>query len=231
MQPTATSVRIWDLPTRLFHWAFAAAVIGALVTVKLGGLYMDWHVRFGLTALGLVLFRLIWGFVGPRHARFATFVRGPGAMLAYLRGRAADHAGHNPLGALSVLAMLAVIGVQAATGLFASDDIMIQGPLYGHVSEATANTLTGLHQANEWIIFGLLGAHLLAIAWYSAVRRRALVRAMITGNAPAAQLPPATPASQDGPAIWLRAAVVGACCAALVLWIQAQAIAVDMSFS
>ncbi|MFQ6686023.1 cytochrome b, partial [Bordetella pertussis] len=84
MQPTATSVRIWDLPTRLFHWAFAAAVIGALVTVKLGGLYMDWHVRFGLTALGLVLFRLIWGFVGPRHARFATFVRGPGAMLAYL---------------------------------------------------------------------------------------------------------------------------------------------------
>jgi cytochrome b len=103
-------IRIWDLPTRLFHWALVACIIGAFVTVKLGGLYMDWHARFGAAILGLIVFRLIWGFVGPRYARFTQFVRGPRAILAYLRGAAAP-AGHNPLGALSVIALIAVIGV------------------------------------------------------------------------------------------------------------------------
>src|SRR5690606_30776146 len=81
-----SSVRIWDLPTRLFHWALAVCVIGAYVSVKLGGLYMDWHVRFGLATLGLIVFRLVWGFIGPRYARFASFVRGPGTIKRYCQG-------------------------------------------------------------------------------------------------------------------------------------------------
>ena len=93
MQNNRLAVRIWDLPTRLFHWALVVCIVGAFVSVKLGGLYMDWHVRFGCTALGLILFRLLWGFAGPRYARFAHFVRGPGAVVRYLKGAAAP-AGH-----------------------------------------------------------------------------------------------------------------------------------------
>ncbi|WP_459618727.1 cytochrome b/b6 domain-containing protein [Bordetella sp. 2513F-2] len=222
-------VRIWDLPTRLFHWAFAACVVGAYASVKLGGLYMDWHVRFGLAALGLIVFRVIWGFVGPQHARFANFVRGPSAMLGYLRGAAA-YAGHNPLGALSVVAMLLLFGFQAASGLFASDDIMVQGPLYGLVDESVSGTLTWLHHANEWVLVALVALHLLAIGWYALVRRRRLVRAMITGDMPAHQLPERAGPSEDGPAIWLRALLVAAAAAALVWWIQAQEATAYMSY-
>lgn len=217
---TDTSVlRIWDLPTRLFHWAFAACVAGAYVTVKLGGLYMDWHVRFGLAALGLVLFRLVWGFVGPRHARFASFVRGPRAVLGYLRGEAA-HAGHNPLGALSVLAMLLDLGLQAASGLFATDEIMADGPLFNYVSSATAGLLTSLHRANEIVILALVALHLLAIAWYRLVRRQPLVRAMITGDMPADRLPPGAAPSADGAAVRIRALALAIAVAALVWWLQ-----------
>jgi len=222
-------VRIWDLPTRLFHWAFAACVLGAYVTVKVGGLYMDWHVRFGLAALGLVLFRLAWGFVGPRHARFASFVRGPAAVRAYLRGGSAP-AGHNPLGALSVLAMLLVIGVQTTTGLFATDDIMASGPLYNRVAESVSRWLTGLHQLNEWLIVTLVVLHLLAVGWYALVRRRRLVRAMITGDMPAAQLPEDAQSTDDGPRIWVRALVLAAAAAALVWWIQSLGDAAQMRY-
>jgi cytochrome b len=217
-----STVRIWDLPTRLFHWSFAACVVGAYVTVKLGGLYMDWHVRFGLAALGLVIFRVVWGFVGPRHARFSSFVRGPRAVLAYLRGGAGAmmSAGHNPLGALSVLAMLVDLGLQAAIGLFASDDIMTQGPLYGLVSESTAGRLTSLHKANEWIIIALVALHLLAIAWYTFAKRQPLVRAMISGDAPADGLAPRAEPSADTAAVRLGALALAVAIAALIWWIQ-----------
>jgi cytochrome b len=121
-----STLRIWDLPTRLFHWALVVCVLGAFVTVKLGGLYMEWHVRFGLATAGLILFRVLWGLFGSRYARFSQFLRGPRALAAYLGGRLRT-AGHNPLGALSVIAMLLAFGFQAVSGLFASDDIMIQG--------------------------------------------------------------------------------------------------------
>ncbi|WP_144634895.1 cytochrome b/b6 domain-containing protein [Bordetella genomosp. 13] len=223
------SVRIWDVPTRLFHWALAACVIGAYVCVKLGGLYMDWHVRLGLAALGLVMFRIVWGFIGPRHARFANFVRGPRAVLAYLRGGAVK-GGHNPLGALSVLAMLLAFGVQAASGLFVTDDIMVQGPLYGRVDESASSFLAWLHHSNEWIMIALVALHVAAIAWYALVRRQRLVRAMITGDMPAGQLADDAQPSEDGPAVWLRGLVLALCVAGLVWWIQSLETAASMSY-
>jgi len=225
-----SSIRIWDFPTRLFHWALAICVTGAYASVKLGGLYMDWHVRFGLATLGLIAFRLAWGVLGPRYARFATFVRGPAAIKRYLRGAAAP-AGHNPLGALSVVALLAVLGFQAVSGLFASDDIMTNGPLYARVDEAVASWFTSWHHTNEWLILSLVALHLLAVFWYAAVRRRRLLRPMVTGDARAQDLPAGTPPADDGPRVWLRAALVAAAAAALVFWIRSLEVVADFSFS
>jgi len=218
---TTTRVRVWDIPTRLFHWLLVVAVTGALVTVQLGGLYMDWHVRFGLLTLGLLLFRLVWGLCGPRYARFAQFLHGPGTVWAYLRGQVAAPAGHNPLGGWAVLAMLLTLGFQAITGLFANDDILTAGPLAGLVASATSSTLTWLHGVNATLIYTLLTLHLAAvIIWYALIRRRRLIAAMITGNADA---PVGTLATEDDARIWLRALVIAALAGAAVWLIQVLA--------
>jgi len=225
--PVATTrVRIWDMPTRLFHWLLAVSVIGALVTVQLGGLYMDWHVRFGLSTLGLLLFRLAWGFFGPRYARFAQFLRGPATVWAYLRGHTAEPAGHNPVGhsplsGWAVLAMLLTLGFQAITGLFANDDILTAGPLAGLVTSETSGTLTWLHGVNATLIYSLLALHLAAvIVWYALIRRRRLIVTMVTGNADA---PVGTLATEDDARIWLRALVIAALAGAAVWLIQVLA--------
>jgi cytochrome b len=230
MPSSSSRIRIWDFPTRLFHWALAVCVIGAYVSVKLGGLYMDWHVRFGLATLGLVIFRLIWGFVGPRYARFSSFVCGPASISRYLRGEA-PVAGHTPLGALSVIAMLGIITFQAVSGLFVSDDIMTQGPLNARAPEAVASWFTSWHHRNEWIIVGLVTLHVCAILWYVCVRRKRLVQPMITGDARANDLPPGTLPAQDGPKLWLRALAVAAIATAIVFWIQSLEVVADFNFS
>ncbi|OZI74418.1 cytochrome b/b6 domain-containing protein [Bordetella genomosp. 12] len=211
-----STLRIWDLPTRLFHWALVACVTGAFVTVKLGGLYMDWHVRFGLATLGLILFRLLWGVCGSRYARFTQFVRGPRALAAYLRGQLRT-AGHNPLGALSVLAMLLALGFQAVSGLFVSDDIMIQGPLNSAIAPELAARLTRLHKANEWLLLALVGLHVLAVLWHALVLRQPLIKSMITGDGAAS---PGLVPARDDLSLRLRALLLAACCAALVLWLN-----------
>jgi len=161
-------VRIWDLPTRLFHWSFAVLVTISVISAKTG--YMNIHVYSGEAVLALVLFRLGWGVVGGRHARFADFVRGPGAVIAYIRnfarGTAGRWAGHNPLGALSVLAMLGVIGVQAGLGLFSNDDILTEGPLFHLVEKETSDFITGLHDSNGNLIIALVAVHLAAVLTY-----------------------------------------------------------------
>jgi len=230
MQHTRSRIRIWDFPTRLFHWALALCVIGAYASVKLGGLYMDWHVRFGLATLGLIAFRLIWGLIGPHYARFATFVRGPGTIKRYIQGTVRT-AGHNPLGAWSVIAMLAILGFQAVSGLFISDDIMTQGPLYGRVDESLSSWFASWHQRNEWIIVGLVALHIVAVIWYVAVRRQRLVGPMITGNARPQDVPSGAPPTEDGPMIWLRAAIIAVAVTALVLWIRSLELVADFSFS
>ena len=185
------SVRVWDLPTRLFHWLLALLVAASLATGKfdslLGAGTLEWHRRFGLAILALLLFRLAWGFAGGTHARFASFLRGPRAVLAYAKslargGPATEPAGHNPLGGWSVAAMLAALATQAATGLFlVQEDYFFEGPLAKHVSRAVSDRLNAIHEANLWVIATLLLLHVAAIAFHAIVKRHGLVGAMLTG--------------------------------------------------
>lgn len=209
-------VRIWDLPTRLFHWLLAVCVAGSLVSVQLGGNAIAWHFRFGYAILALVLFRLIWGWVGPRYARFASFPPDPAAAIASLRGAPHDGAGHNPLGAFSVYALLAALAFQAASGLFANDSIMWDGPLKNLVSSETSDRITTLHRLNRFVLLGLIGLHLAAIAWHALRLRERLVRPMIDGDRrypPGAALP--QPARDDARIRLVAAALLALCAAAV----------------
>ncbi|MBP6898792.1 MAG: cytochrome b/b6 domain-containing protein [Burkholderiaceae bacterium] len=213
--PQLQPVRVWDLPTRLFHWLLLAAVIGLVVTGKIGGNALVWHFRLGLLVGALLVFRLLWGLVGGRWSRFASFVPTPGRLLRYLRGtaRAGEHleVGHNPLGALSVLALLAVLLAQVATGLVADDEIAVTGPLNRFVETATGLAATAWHKGyGQWLMLGLVGLHVAAVAAY-ALRGKRLVPPMIHGDK---DLPAEVPASADGLVQRLLAAVLAAACAA-----------------
>lgn len=212
-------VRVWDLPTRLFHWTLALLVAASFITAEIGGNAMLWHMRAGYAILALVLFRILWGLAGDRYALFASFVRGPRRVLAYLgatlRGHAARTAGHNPLGALSVLALLAALAVQATTGLFANDDIATEGPLAKLVSGAASTWLTRIHKWNETLILVLIGLHLAAIVFYALAKRENLVWPMIIGDKRDLAAWPAT----DDLTIRIRAAVLLALAAGLVTYL------------
>ncbi|WP_100639738.1 cytochrome b/b6 domain-containing protein [Marinobacter salexigens] len=175
------SISLWDLPTRLFHWLLVIAVTGALVSVSLGGTWMLWHERFGIAIVGLISFRLAWGIVGSTYARFSQFVPGPFSIAAYLKGEW-QGLGHNPLGALSVLAMLGLLGFQAVTGLFATDAIAFNGPLYRAVSSGWNDTITSWHKLTEWFIYGLIGLHIVSAFFYTLVKKDNLITPMISGR-------------------------------------------------
>lgn len=176
------TIRLWDLPLRAFHWLFATAVTAAIVTGWLGGGLMVWHGRLGLLVLGLLVFRLVWGLCGSTYARWPRILAAAFGIRAYLRG-SWQEAGHNPLGSLSVLAMLLLVGFQVGSGLVATDDIAFQGPLNALVGAASADLFSGLHRQAKWLLLALIGLHLTAIGWYGLVRRKPLVRAMIGGRA------------------------------------------------
>ncbi|RTL58072.1 MAG: cytochrome B [Rhodocyclaceae bacterium] len=171
-------IKIWDLPTRLFHWALVLLVACAFITESLD--QMEWHGRVGLTILGLLVFRIVWGFVGSTYARFCTFVKGPQSIKSYLKGEW-QGLGHNPLGALSVLAILATVGIQVATGLFANEDGSFFGPLYSLVGEGLSGDITDIHEAMEPVLIALVIAHVAAILFYAHVKKDNLVKPMITG--------------------------------------------------
>jgi len=173
-------IRVWDLPTRAFHWLLVLCVVAAFVTVKIGGNAMVWHGRIGLAVVGLLVFRIVWGFAGSTYARFASFVRGPAAIRAYLRGDWQGE-GHNPLGALSVLALLGVLLALVSTGLFANDDIAFEGPLYALVGKELSDRARGIHHLFEPLVLLLVFLHVAAIAFYVRVRKETLVMPMITG--------------------------------------------------
>ena len=171
-------IYVWDWPLRLFHWLLVAAIVAAYLTQRVGA--MEWHQRIGLTILGLIVFRLVWGFVGTRHARFADFVRGPSSVFAYLRGKWHGH-GHTPLGGWSVLLLLLVPLGMVTTGLFANDDIAFSGLLSAWVDKAQSDSLTSLHYLGFNLLLGVIGLHLAAIAFYRFKRRIDLIRPMING--------------------------------------------------
>lgn len=171
---------IWDIPTRLFHWLLVLLVIAAFITVKIGGNAMIWHGRIGLAIIGLLVFRIVWGFVGSTYARFFQFVRGPAAIRAYLKGEWRGQ-GHNPFGALSVLALLGVLMLQAATGLFSNDDIAFEGYLVQLVGSELSSKITGIHHLFEKVLMLLVALHIGAITFYARVKKQNLVKPMISG--------------------------------------------------
>ena len=150
-----------------------------------GFVEMDYHMISGYCILSLVLFRILWGLFGGHYARFTTFVKGPGAIIRYLKSlntKNLPYAGHNPLGALSIVIILLVLLTQAVTGMFANDDIMLEGPLVHLVSYDTSRMLTGIHKTNKWIIGALVLVHLLAILFYQFYKKDRLIIPMITGR-------------------------------------------------
>lgn len=175
------TIHIWDLPLRLFHWLLAIAVAAAYITAKFGGSLIDWHGRIGLFILGLLVFRILWGFVGSTHARFLNFFPTLPRLVAYLKGRW-QGIGHNPLGALSVFALLAVLAAQVGTGLFANDDIAFVGPLFNFVDKSVSDRLTGLHNTIFDLLLAFIVLHIVAIIFYRWVKKNNLVVPMLTGK-------------------------------------------------
>ena len=221
MTPPPTPVRVWDLPTRTFHWTLAACVIGSVVSAKIGGNAMLWHFRLGYVVFTLLAFRVLWGLVGGRWSRFASFIYAPATTLRYLRGqsRADEHheVGHNPLGAFSVFGLLAILAAQIGTGLFADDEISNTGPLIKLVSGATSALLTKWHKSfGQWLIITLVLLHVAAIVYYFVRKKQNLVRPMLVGDK---ALGPDVPASVDSAASRALALVLLSACAALVAWV------------
>lgn len=180
----APSVRVWDLPVRLFHWAIVLLIPALWWSAETHR--MDLHILLGEVMLGLILFRLLWGVLGSSTARFASFVRGPAAVIRYLRG-GSRALGHSPLGALSVVAMLLALAVQTGLGLFASDeDGIYYGPLASTDLE-TAHTIAERHETFFWVLVALIALHVLAVLYYLLVKRNNLVTPMVTGRGAAGE--------------------------------------------
>jgi len=202
-------IRLWDLPTRLFHWGFAAAVLGAIATDLLENI--TWHSYCGYTALVLVVFRIIWGFVGPHHARFSSFVPSVSSLKTFFKDKTVSPLGHNPLGALSVIAMLLIVLVQATSGLFTDDEISFQGPLSKFLSEDMVKIMNEIHETNHVLVYGIVALHLIAIFYYQRIKKNNLIGPMVYGDKeidPKNQPVDQTLASKDDVKIRLLAGVL-----------------------
>jgi len=178
-------VRVWDLPTRIFHWSLALGLVGLVVTGEAGGNAMVWHFLLGYTVLSLLLFRLVWGFVGGHWSRFSAFVVGPMTILRYIKGHAAPRPslGHNPLGSLSVLALLGFALLQVATGLVSDDEIATTGPLVKMVPGYWVGKATYYHsEIGKFVLIALVLLHIAAMAFYHLKHKEPLVPAMWHGD-------------------------------------------------
>ena len=221
MNSEVEAVRVWDLPTRLFHWALAVCVVASIVTAHVGGNAMVWHFRIGYAVFTLLVFRLVWGFTGGRWSRFASFVRAPKTTLRYLRGqtRPEEHldVGHNPLGAWSVIGLVGILAVQVGTGLIADDEIASAGPLNKFVSGKTSSVASSWHaDIGQWLIVAMVALHVAAILFYLLKKKDNLVQPMISGDKP---LPAGVPASVDTARSRGLAALLVAACAVVVAWV------------
>lgn len=217
-QAAAARLLVWDLPVRLMHWGLVVCVAGSWLTRELEGDWFVWHTRFGYAVLVIVVTRILWGIVGTRHARFSDFVRGPRAIMAYLQDSKESAAtnGHNPLGAVMILAFLAMLLVQALTGLFANDQVFETGPLFGYVTIETSDRLTTLHkQVFDFLVAAVI-VHVIAAFFYLWVRRENLILPMITGQKPAGSL--SDKKGIPGSRTWL-AVLIAATVGAVLTWI------------
>ena len=212
-------VPVWDWPVRVVHWVMVLLVAVSLTTGLIGSEMLVWHMRSGETLLALLLFRIVWGFVGSPNARFASFVRGPTAVFAYCRSFVRPphqvHATHNPIGGWMVIALMLALLFQAGTGLFTNDDILNEGPLVKHISKDLSDAISSLHRRGWWVVAGLSALHIVAVLSYLMVLRDNLVYPMVHGRK---TLPPLVADPTAATASSTRAVVVLAVCAAVVWW-------------
>ena len=217
------AVTVWDLPTRVFHWALVVLILLQYLSGEFGLFPMEWHFYLGYATLALIVFRVLWGFFGSTTSRFSHFVRGPAAVWRYasalLHGRAHGAIGHNPLGGWSVLVMLASVALQSVTGLFSTDDLETTGPLAARVSDATVEWMTRLHHWNRYVLLLLIVLHLGAVVAHWVWRRDNLVAPMLHGRKRIEVTAPVRTGS-----IWIALALLAACAVvvwALVVWGEA----------
>lgn len=215
---------VWDLPLRLFHWLLVLSIVASYTTAKLGFDWMQWHFYIGYWTIGLLVFRILWGIFGPRHARFASFIRDPSSIWLYVKGMfrrdSEQSIGHNPVGGLMVLLMLALLGVQAASGLFTTDDVVWAGPYNPAVSSSTASLLSTVHNINFNLILIAVGLHIAAIVFYALYKGQNLVIPMLHGHKPARLVPEHEMISSSQ---LFKALVIGVVAAGFVYWLLAHA--------
>jgi cytochrome b len=221
-KPTSTrSVHVWDAAVRVFHWLLVALIAFMWWSGRQKGDWLNYHFYAGYTILTLLVFRIIWGFVGGTHARFADFIYGPGAIIAYLKTlpsrTAAKFAGHNPVGGWSVVLMILCVAVQAGTGLFANnEDYGFEGPLVKLVSGATSTWLTGIHRVSINVLLVLIAVHISAVVYYLVYKKENLIAPMFHGRK---QLPESLAVAQRRIGGLGRALLVLAIAAAVVYFV------------
>ena len=184
-------MRVWDFPLRLFHWALFVSIIGAIISAKAGVLWV--HERFGLTVLGLIIFRIVWGFVGGHYARFCQFLAMPRMALQELqtlfrstpksgsKSNIETKVGHSALGSYAVLGLLGIPLFMAISGTMSNDDVLFDGPL-AHLVPNFTDKATSAHHFGEKLLFSILFLHIGAILFYKYKKKRNLTKAMVTGD-------------------------------------------------
>jgi cytochrome b len=221
-QSRRTTVRVWDLPVRVFHWLLVALIVVSFTTAQIGGNAMQIHEFSGFTILTLVLFRLLWGVFGSTYARFSDFVRHPRQAIEYARslkrGPPPFYAGHNPLGGWMIVALLLGLLVQTGTGLFANDDIMTEGPLYDWVSKRTSDLLSRIHEINFYVLLVLITLHIAAALYYFWGKRENLILPLFTGRKQVREAQD-LPESRGGP-LWLALLLLAACAVGVYLLVR-----------
>jgi cytochrome b len=219
--------RVWDLPVRCTHWLLIIVLCGSWITGGLSGSAFKWHEFLGCTVLVLVTFRVLWGFFGTRHARFASFLRGPHELVSYVRRISSlssyrPSVGHNPVGGWVVMAMLLLLLIQGLTGLFANDGVMDTGPLFGWISASLSDSLTKIHHLVFHVLQAIIAAHIIAAALYLFLRHDNLVLPMLTGRKPKDVVPEAQ--EIGGSRLWLALLIVVllAIALGLVIWLAPE---------
>ena len=185
MKENHVAIKVWDLPVRLFHWVVTALLVVQFVTGKLGGDLMTWHVYSGYAILALVVFRILWGFAGSTHSRFASFFAGPVATYRFARRlfsrEAVPQVGHNPVGGWMVIALIVVLVLQTVSGLLANDGVATAGPLANLVGIEMSNRFSDFHDHNFKVLLVLVTIHVCAVLFHLVFKRENLTPAMFTG--------------------------------------------------
>jgi len=212
-------VFVWDISVRLFHWSLVALIVGLFITAEVMDGAIELHAKFGRAVIVLVLFRLMWGFVGSSYARFTQFINSPIDVISYARSLLGQKpqfiAGHNPLGGWMVVVLLITVLTQATLGLFANDDILFDGPLSYLISKDTSDLITGLHADLFAVLLVLVGLHVAAIVWHKLFKGEDLISAMFSGYK---ELPPGVDAENArGGSLWLALALLSIT-AGVVYW-------------